>query len=91
MLGCIAEAASTAITVDPDVRALPAHTGVLLDVCWPARAQELADARWFARDEVAEFLRRSADLRAPGIRLPPKYALSHQLIRAWLESTAAKY
>jgi hypothetical protein len=40
---------------------------------------------------VAEFLRRSADLRAPGIRLPPKYALSHQLIRAWLESTAAKY
>jgi NAD+ diphosphatase len=29
MLGCIAEAASTAITVDPDVRALPAHTGVL--------------------------------------------------------------
>lgn len=37
--------------------------------------EELADARWFSRDQVGEVL------------LPPPSALSHRLIAAWLNDT----
>ena len=107
MIGCMAEALTSEIKVDPDVRLAanrrhratalkrpPRLTRVVAASPWPdarlhAPPQELADARWFTREEVVEAMRRSTDLRAPGIRVPPKYALSHQLIRAWLESGAA--
>jgi NAD+ diphosphatase len=45
--------------------------------------EELEDARWFSRDEVATMLIR----RHPGgLSTPPPVAIAHHLIRAWLEN-----
>lgn len=41
---------------------------------------ELADARWFSRDEV-----RRALAGAGGLQVPPPFAIAHHLIRAWAE------
>jgi len=44
--------------------------------------EELEDARWFSKDEVAAML-----LRKPpqGLTTPPPVAIAHHLIRAWFE------
>jgi NAD+ diphosphatase len=45
--------------------------------------EELEDARWFDRDEVAAMLlRRHRD----GLTTPPPVAIAHHIIRAWLEN-----
>jgi NAD+ diphosphatase len=45
--------------------------------------EELEDARWFSRDEVATMLIR----RHPGgLSTPPPVAIAHHLIRAWLDN-----
>jgi NAD+ diphosphatase len=45
--------------------------------------EELEDARWFSRDEIATMLIR----RHPGgLSTPPPVAIAHHLIRAWLEN-----
>jgi NAD+ diphosphatase len=45
--------------------------------------EELEDARWFSRDEVATMLIR----RHPGgLSTPPPVAIAHHLIRAWFEN-----
>lgn len=46
--------------------------------------QELDDARWFSRDEVATALRDPA--ASPEFSLPPPMAIGHQLVKAWSES-----
>ena len=46
---------------------------------------ELADARWFTRDEVAASMNGDAD--AP-MNTPPKQAIAHHLLNWWLEKTA---
>jgi len=46
-------------------------------------AQEIEDARWFERDEIARVL--GGDPEA-GIGVPDRVAIAHHLIRAWLES-----
>lgn len=43
---------------------------------------ELEDARWFARDEVAAML---AGRHPDGLTTPPPVAIAHHLIRAWVE------
>ena len=43
---------------------------------------ELADARWFTRDDVAAAMQKSDD--AP-FRAPPPFAIAHYLLRWWLE------
>jgi NAD+ diphosphatase len=45
-------------------------------------ANELEDARWFNRAEVAQAL--AGDLPAP-FGAPPPYAIAHTLLRSWLE------
>jgi len=50
--------------------------------------QELAEARWFTRDEVAEALQRGLDPRATGVRTPPRNAMAHHLLRAWVDSAS---
>lgn len=47
-------------------------------------ARELADARWFPRDEVAAMLANCAAEQGP--RLPRSYAIAHHLVRHWLET-----
>lgn len=44
------------------------------------RDGELADARWFTRQELR------AGLDAGAITLPPRFAISHQLISAWFNA-----
>lgn len=45
--------------------------------------QELEDARWFSRDEVASMLMR----RHPGgLTTPPPVAIAHHIIRAWVDN-----
>jgi NAD+ diphosphatase len=44
---------------------------------------ELEDAAWFAKSEVAEMLRRSLTPETP--RMPPPLSLAHQLAKAWVE------
>jgi NAD+ diphosphatase len=44
---------------------------------------ELEDCRWFQRDEVRQMLERT---HADGLMTPPKGAIAHHLIRAWVES-----
>ena len=47
---------------------------------------ELEDARWFARAEVAEMLtRRHPD----GLSAPPPVAIAHHILRAWVEGEVA--
>ena len=44
--------------------------------------EELEDARWFSKDEVASMLmRRHKD----GLTTPPPVAIAHHIIRAWVE------
>jgi NAD+ diphosphatase len=43
-------------------------------------AAELADARWFTRDEL-----RGALAGAGALQVPPPFAIAHHLVRAWLE------
>jgi len=43
---------------------------------------ELEDARWFARDEVAEMLMRT---HPDGLFVPPPIAIAHHLIRSFIE------
>ncbi|HYM33264.1 MAG TPA: NAD(+) diphosphatase [Candidatus Cybelea sp.] len=45
-------------------------------------ADELEEARWFPRADVAEMLRRSTTPETP--RMPPPLSLAHQLARAWI-------
>jgi NAD+ diphosphatase len=45
-------------------------------------SNELEDARWFGRDEIAAMLmRRHPD----GLTTPPPVAIAHHIIRAWIE------
>lgn len=65
MIGCIAEATSETITIDPE---------------------ELDEAQWFPKTEVAEMLKRSLSQDAP--RMPPPLSLAHQLAQAWIDGRA---
>lgn len=64
MIGCLAEALSEEITIDPE---------------------ELAEVRWFERDEVRAMVERSrSDDPIPGLAtLPPPLAIGHQIARRW--------
>ena len=64
MVGCIAEALSEEITIDP---------------------LELEDARWFTRDE----LRAALAGEGSALAVPPRFAIAHHLIRAWIDPEAA--
>jgi NAD+ diphosphatase len=43
---------------------------------------ELEDARWFARDDVAAMLANCQG--RDGLRVPPPFAIAHQLVKGWL-------
>lgn len=45
--------------------------------------KELADARWFTKEETREMLKRAGTAETP--RLAPSMAIAHQLAKAWLE------
>jgi NAD+ diphosphatase len=45
-------------------------------------ATELADARWFAREEVASMLAQSHPL---GLTAPQPHAIAYHIIREWIE------
>lgn len=45
--------------------------------------EELEEARWFTRDEVASMVERWADETA--VRMPPPLSIAHQLAKAWLK------
>jgi NAD+ diphosphatase len=45
--------------------------------------QELEDARWFSRDEVASMLMRQ---HPDGLTAPPPVAIAHHIIRAWVDN-----
>ena len=64
MLGCLAEALTEEITVDPE---------------------ELAEARWFSRDEIREMVARAAT--GPDdpsrVSLPSPVAIAHHICRRW--------
>ena len=64
MMGCLAEALSEEITIDPE---------------------ELAEVRWFERQEVRAMVERSrSDDALPGmVTLPPPLAIGHQIARRW--------
>ncbi|MFC3230114.1 NAD(+) diphosphatase [Marinibaculum pumilum] len=49
--------------------------------------EELDEARWFSRDEVAAMIAASEDMQAP-LRMPPALSLAHQLARRWLDGDA---
>jgi NAD+ diphosphatase len=51
-------------------------------------AVELADARWFDRDEVASMLLRK---HPDGLMTPPPVAIAHHIIRAWVEGEAGDF
>ncbi len=61
MIGCIAEATSTAITIDPN---------------------EIADARWFTRDEVRQIL---AGAHPEGLTAPPPMAIANHIMRLFVD------
>jgi len=44
--------------------------------------EELEDARWFTREEVAQMLLRQ---HAQGLTTPPPMAIAHHIIRAWVD------
>lgn len=44
--------------------------------------EELEDAKWFSREEVATMIERSE--ASDGLRMPPALSLAHQLARRWL-------
>ena len=62
MIGCMAEAKTTDITVDRD---------------------ELEDARWFTRGELAKAIHEPA--KSPDLFVPPPMAIGHHLIQDWME------
>ncbi|MGE0386195.1 MAG: NAD(+) diphosphatase [Gammaproteobacteria bacterium] len=45
--------------------------------------EEIAEARWFSRDEIRAALAGSRDL---DFKVPPPYAIAHQLMRLWLDT-----
>ena len=45
--------------------------------------QELEDARWFSRDEIATMLLRQ---HPGGLTTPPPVAIAHHIIRAWVDN-----
>ena len=51
-----------------------------------ADLNELEDCRWFLRDEVRSMLERT---HSDGLITPPKGAIAHHLIRAWVDSEPA--
>ncbi|MGB3538490.1 MAG: NAD(+) diphosphatase [Mesorhizobium sp.] len=60
--------------------------GEPLDEDIQADLNELEDCRWFLRDEVRSMLERS---HSDGLITPPKGAIAHHLIRAWVDSEPA--
>jgi NAD+ diphosphatase len=62
MIGCLAEATSDEITIDPN---------------------ELADARWFTKAEVAAVL---AGTHPDGISAPPSMAIAHHIMRVFVDA-----
>jgi NAD+ diphosphatase len=64
MIGCLGEAVSEEITIDPE---------------------EMAEVRWFERDEVSRMVARSrTDAPVPNeTTLPPPLAIGHQIARRW--------
>jgi NAD+ diphosphatase len=64
MIGCLAEATSDNIKIDPN---------------------ELADARWFTRDEVAAVL---AGTHPEGMTAPPPMAIANHIMRLFVETKA---
>ncbi len=63
MIGCLAEATSTEITIDPN---------------------EIADARWFTRDEVRQIL---AGTHPQGITAPPPMAIANHIMRVFVDGS----
>ncbi|KAJ3354539.1 Peroxisomal NADH pyrophosphatase nudt12 [Kappamyces sp. JEL0680] len=51
-----------------------------------SRDEELEDAQWFEKQEVLKALAQKSTV----LRLPPRYAIAHTLIRAWAETPDAK-
>jgi NAD+ diphosphatase len=49
-------------------------------------ANELVDARWFSKDELAAMLMRK---HPEGLTCPPPVAIAHHIIREWVESEHA--
>jgi NAD+ diphosphatase len=62
MIGCLAEALSTEITIDP---------------------AEIADARWFSREEVRQILE---DRHPAGITAPPRMAIANHIMRVFVDA-----
>ncbi len=62
MIGCLAEATSTEITID---------------------ATELADARWFSREEIRQILRNE---HPKGISSPPRMAIANHIMQMFADS-----
>ena len=56
-----------------------------LDEAITIQDDELADARWFTRDEVAMM---RAGTHPEGIFFPPRIAIAHTLLQAWLDGKA---
>ena len=48
--------------------------------------EELEDARWFSRAEIARMVEDWSDMQST--RMPPPLSIAHQLARRWLEETA---
>ena len=46
--------------------------------------QELAEARWVSREDVAKSLEKPGSV--PGVGLPPPFAIAHHLLRDWVRS-----
>ena len=46
-------------------------------------AEELEDCRWFQRSDVQKMIR---DEHPEGLKCPPTKAISHSLIKRWVES-----
>ena len=51
-------------------------------------ANELVDARWFSKDELAAMLMRK---HPEGLTCPPPVAIAHHIIRDWVESEHAVF
>ena len=51
-------------------------------------ANELVDARWFSKDELAAMLMRK---HPEGLTCPPPVAIAHHIIREWVESEHAVF
>ncbi len=62
MIGCLAEAISSEITID---------------------AAELADARWFSRDEIRQIL---INEHPKGISAPPRMAIANHIMQLFVDS-----